>query len=410
MRSTPVANQQRVALRIVAGIIRLRHNLNQASIGILRLPCRDTLRHNTAASVATNVYHLRTRICLLEVVGHCHRVELAYRVVTHKHTARIFPSYCRACFYLCPEEVSILLAKTSLGYKVVDSALTLFVARVPILHCRVLHLGISLHNYLDHCGVQLIFIALRSSTALQITYIRPLVSYNQRTLELTCTLRIDTEVGRKFHRTTHPLRDIAERAVRKDRCIECCVKIIGIRHYRAKILAHQLGIFAYSLRDWTEDNTLLRQLLLEGGLYRHRIEYRIDCYTCQDLLLLQRNTEFVECRFEFRVHLVHRSELLLLFRCCEVDNIVEINLRNIEMSPCRVLHRKPMAIRLQAEFEHPFRLLFLLRNKAYNLLVQTFRDKLGLDIGGKAVLVVRLLYRGFNIYFFLFHSLFKVVS
>ena len=210
MCATPVANQQRVALRVVAGIIRLRHNLYQATISILRLPCRDTLRHDATTGITTDMNHLCTRIRLLEIVGHRHRVELAHRVIAHKHTTRIFPSYSRACFYLCPEEVSILLAKTSLCYEVVDSALALFVTRIPILHCRILNFCITLHNNLDHCGMQLIFIALWSSTTLQITYIRPLVCNNQRALELTRTLRIYAEVGRKFHRATHPLRNIAE--------------------------------------------------------------------------------------------------------------------------------------------------------------------------------------------------------
>ena len=142
------------------------------------------------------MYHLRTCIRLLIVVRHRHRVEFAHRVIAHKHTARIFPSYGRARLDLRPEEVSILLAKASLGNEVVDATLALLVAGIPILHRRVLNLGILLHDNLDHCCVQLILVTLRCGATLQVAHISPFVRNNKRALELTRSLRIYAEVGR----------------------------------------------------------------------------------------------------------------------------------------------------------------------------------------------------------------------
>ena len=68
-----------------------------------------------------------------------------------------------------------------------------------------------------------------------------------------------------------------------------------------------------------------------------------------------------------------------------------------------MVESEPMAICLEAQFEHPLGLLLLLRDKANDALVQTLGDELGLDIGAKAILVVGLLDCGLNIYILLFH-------
>ena len=88
-----------------------------------------------------------------------------------------------------------LAADATLGDKVVDTTLTLLVARVPILHRGVLHIGIPLHDNLYDCGVKLILITTGCGAALKVAHIGALVGHDERTLELTCTLGIDTEVG-----------------------------------------------------------------------------------------------------------------------------------------------------------------------------------------------------------------------
>ena len=103
-----------------------------------------------------------------------------------------------------------LAAQATLGYKVVDTALTLLIAGIPILHRRVFNVGILLYDNLNNGSMQLIFVALRCCAALQVAYIRALVRHDKRTLELSRTLGINAEVCRQLHRATHTLRDIAE--------------------------------------------------------------------------------------------------------------------------------------------------------------------------------------------------------
>ena len=152
--ATLVANEQRVALRIVASVLGTLSHTHQTAIAVLAATCRDTLRHDARTGVATDVNHLCTRICLLEVVGHRHRVELRHAVVAREDTTRIFPRDCRAGFDLRPRQACVVaLADTALGHEVVDAALALLVARVPILYGRIFHLGIFQYDDLDYGGV-----------------------------------------------------------------------------------------------------------------------------------------------------------------------------------------------------------------------------------------------------------------
>src|SRR5262249_31554644 len=81
VRAAAVAQQQRVALRIVAGVDRPLHDLHQAAVAVLPAPRRDALRDDRAARVLAQVDHLGPGVGLLEVVRQRHRVKLADRVV-----------------------------------------------------------------------------------------------------------------------------------------------------------------------------------------------------------------------------------------------------------------------------------------------------------------------------------------
>jgi len=80
-------------------------------------------------------------------------------------------------------------------HKVVDPALALLVAGVPILYCRILDLSMGLSHQFDHSCVQLVFIIRRGCTALQVGHITALFSHNQGAFELSRILGIDSEVG-----------------------------------------------------------------------------------------------------------------------------------------------------------------------------------------------------------------------
>ena len=76
-----VADQQRVALRIVAGIVGIAADLHQSAVGVLALSGRYTFAHNARARVLAQVNHLCAGVSLLVVVRHGYGVELRRRVV-----------------------------------------------------------------------------------------------------------------------------------------------------------------------------------------------------------------------------------------------------------------------------------------------------------------------------------------
>ena len=54
------------------------------------------------------------------------------------------------------------------GYEIVDAAAALFISRIPVLHGRVLDLGVIKRDQLNHGGVQLVFVKLRRRATFQV--------------------------------------------------------------------------------------------------------------------------------------------------------------------------------------------------------------------------------------------------
>ena len=152
---------------MIAGILCIRACVDEPTVAILTLPCGDSLGDDAAAGVLPEVDHLRAGISLLEVIGHRHGVELCHGVITLQDTAGILPRDGRAGLDLCPRELrGSATAEASLGDEVIYTALALLVARVPVLHRGVLHLGILLDDDLDDSGMELVLVTLGSGTAL----------------------------------------------------------------------------------------------------------------------------------------------------------------------------------------------------------------------------------------------------
>ena len=154
--------------------------------------------------------------------------------------------------------------------------LPLRVARIPVLHGRILDLGVVERDQLDHGGVQLVLVAHRRGAAFEVAHVGALVGDDQRALELAGVLLVDAEIGRELHRAAHARRHVDERAVGEHRRIERREEVVGHRHDRAEILLHQLGMLAQRLGDRHEDHAGLLQLFLEGGGDRDGVEHRVD--------------------------------------------------------------------------------------------------------------------------------------
>ena len=76
MRPASVPYQKAVALGEIPGIVRPGKHLHQTAVAVLAVPGGNSLADYPAAGVLPYVYHLGSRIGLLEIVGYGHRIEL----------------------------------------------------------------------------------------------------------------------------------------------------------------------------------------------------------------------------------------------------------------------------------------------------------------------------------------------
>ncbi len=341
--------------------------------------------------------HLGAAVDLLAAIGDGDRIELAARMVAAQDAARIFPGDGRAGFDLGPGNLRARAAAVAaLGDEIEDAALAVGVARIPVLHRRILDLRVVERDQLDHCGVQLVLVAHGGRTTLQIAHVSALIGDDQRALELAGVRLVDAEISRQFHRAAHAGRHVDERAVGEHRRIQRRKEVVGHRNDRTQILLHQFWMFAHGLRHRHEDHASLFQLFLESGGDRNRIEHRVHRHAPlalrahhagEDFLLAQRNAELRVGLENFRIDFVERGQRVFLRRRIIIGVLI-IDLRIVDARPGRLAHGQPALIGFQPPGQHPFRLVLLGRDEANGVFRKPLGGLLGFDIGDEPVFVL----------------------
>ncbi len=161
-------------------------------------------------------------------------------------------------------------AQAALGDEIVNAALAVLVAGIPVLHRGVFDFRVVERDEFHDRRVQLVFIAHRRGAAFEIAHLRAFVGDDERALELAGLRGVDAEIGRKLHRTAHALGDVAERAVGEDGGIQRGKKIVRVRHDRAEIFFHQVGMLLHRLAERAENDALFRELLRDTSCRRRR--------------------------------------------------------------------------------------------------------------------------------------------
>src|SRR5208337_288534 len=158
---------------------------DQPAISVVGPARGDALGDDAARGVLAEMHHLRAAIHLLAAVRDGDGIELAPAAVAAQDAARIFPSDGRTGLDLRPRNLRVAApAVAALRYEVIDAALAILVARIPVLHGRVFDFRFVQCDQLDHGGVQLVLIAHWRRAAFEIAHIGALVGDDERALEL----------------------------------------------------------------------------------------------------------------------------------------------------------------------------------------------------------------------------------
>ena len=105
--------------------------------------------------------------------------------------------------------------------------------------------------------MELVFVAHRSGTSLQIADIAAVIAYDERALKLSCVAGVDAEISGEFHRATHAFGNVDERTIGENSTVEGGKEVVAIGHNRAEIFADEFGIFTNGLRDTAKDDAFL---------------------------------------------------------------------------------------------------------------------------------------------------------
>src|ERR1700688_2795211 len=143
MGAAAPADQERIAIGEVAGADRAPAGRNQPAIGVFGGDGGDALGDDPARGVAAEMDHLGAGIDLLAAVGDRDGVELAAGIVAAQDAARVLPGDRRAGLHLGPGDLGVAAAAiAALGHEVEDAAAAFGIAGIPVLHRRILDLGI----------------------------------------------------------------------------------------------------------------------------------------------------------------------------------------------------------------------------------------------------------------------------
>src|SRR6266513_3555477 len=93
VRAALVANEHRVALRVVARTRSLWQHAHQSAVAVVAFASRDSFRDDRRLRVLADVDHLRASVRLLLSVDDGDGIELADRVVSLENHTRILPRY-----------------------------------------------------------------------------------------------------------------------------------------------------------------------------------------------------------------------------------------------------------------------------------------------------------------------------
>lgn len=181
---------------------------------------------------------------------------LALGVLAHQVDGRVLHGHLGADVAVDPLHGRALVGHGPLGDQVVD------VVR-PVLDGRVAAAAALLHDDLDHGAVQRVRGVDRGGAALDVVDVGVLVDDDQRPLELTHVLRVDTEVGLERDVHVDALGHVDERAAGPHGRVQRGELVVTDGDDGAEVLLEELRVLLQRGVGVHEDDTLRLQLLVD---------------------------------------------------------------------------------------------------------------------------------------------------
>ena len=148
-------------------------------------------------------------------------------------------------------------------------------------------------------------------------------------------------------------------------------------------------MFLHRLRDRAKDHPRLGQVRLECRADRFAVKHRVHRDAGQPRPLVQRHAELLVRLEQLGIHLVEalRAVAFFLGRAV-VGDVLKINRWIFHVRPGRAFQFFPVPKCLQPPLEQPLRLVLLGGDEPDGILAQARLERLALDVGDEAVLVV----------------------
>ena len=227
----------------------------------------------------------------------------------------------------------------------------------------------------------------------------PLIHYDERVLELTCSRRVETEIGLQRNLDRNTGRNIHKRTAGPDRPVQGCELMIRGRDQLHKMTADhfRVGTVHCALKIRVDD-PLLRDLLFHIVIDQLRIILGTDAG--QRFTLRLRDPELLEGIADGLRNILPVCSHLRVrpYICHDIFHIESFNIRT------PVDHRRSV-IDLKGsepEFPHPFRVILFSRDRLDNV-----RRKAFVDLPGILILISEIIERTVYVLyvcFFLSHN------
>ena len=355
-----VVHQQRVALHVGHGVVRIGVDLHEAAVGGAASAAGDGLGHDGRRRVRRHVRHLRAGVLELPFPRERDGEHLTARVRSGHPHSRVLHGHLGADVAVDPLHGRALFSLGALGDQVVDVV-------GPVLDGCVPAAATLLHDDFHHSGVQRVRLVNRRGATLHVVHVRIFIDDDQRALKLAHVFRVNAEV--RLQRDVHvdPRRNVDEGATRPHSGVERRELVVASRNDGAEVLLKQVLVLTQGGVGVNEDDTLFLQVLAD--LVVNHLGFVLGGNAGDETLLLRLgDAELVVGALNVLRQVVPRGRLLL-GRAHVVLDVVKVDVGKIRAPRGHRLLLENFQC-LRALVQHPLRLALDTGDVAHHIFVQ----------------------------------------